>query len=207
MIAKSTMHTRVLRCCLQDPPSQANVAGWAMCLQYDQWGRCTVGRFNWVATTITGNPAVALAPNVMTSERSTALHEVMHVLGLKGQHSGMGEARSLFRDENGCTRPDKYLFEDAQQSEGNKEEGFITKQVRHWKTPLVCTIPLVVVKGNHARLVVLYMIWPDLLKFGVASRQYFFLFFFASSSNPYRSKLRSNYSPAGSRNCAETIRL
>ena len=149
-----------------------------MCLQYDQWGRCTVGRFNWVATTITGNPAIALAPNVMTSERSTALHEVMHVLGLKGQHSGMGEQRSLFRDENGCTRPDNYLFVDAAQSEGNKEDGFIKKQVRHWKTPLVCTIPLVVVKGTHVHLVVLYMIWPDLLKCGVASRQYIYIYIY-----------------------------
>ena len=175
MIAKSTMHTRVLRCCLQDPPSQANVAGWAMCLQYDQWGRCTVGRFNWVATTITGNPAVALAPNVMTSERSTALHEVMHVLGLKGQNSAAG---SLFRDENGCPRPDKYLFEDAQQSEGNKEEGFITKQVRHWKTPLVCTIPLVVVKGDPCAFGRVVHDLAGFAKIWSSVGQYFFLFYF-----------------------------
>ena len=119
---------------LQDPPDLYPVAGWALCLQEDQWGRCTVGRFNWAANIITDNPRIALAPNVIASERSFALHQTMHILGFKSQNSITG---SLFRDDKGCRRPDSFLFEDAVQSEGKAENGFITKYVRHWKTPKV----------------------------------------------------------------------
>lgn len=30
------------------PSPYSNIAAWAMCLQRDQYGRCTVGQFNWV---------------------------------------------------------------------------------------------------------------------------------------------------------------
>lgn len=120
-----------------DPPASTGVAGFAYCVQQDQWGRCTVGVFNWVATTITDNPIIANAPNVIASERSTALHETMHILGLKRQNSNQA---SLFRDKWGCQRPDSFLFEDAKQSDGTDEDGFITKEVRHWKTPLVLQV-------------------------------------------------------------------
>ena len=120
---------------LQNPPIKAGVAGWAQCLQTDQWGRCTVGLFNYVATTITGNLAIALAaPNVISSERSTSLHETMHVLGLKSQTRNTG----FFRKKDGCPMTDAELFEDAPQSEGTLQDGYVTKRVRHWKTPKVC---------------------------------------------------------------------
>lgn len=119
--------------CLQNPPISAGVAGWAQCLQKDQWGRCTVGLFNFVATTLTGNPAIALAPNIIASERSTSLHETMHVLGLKSQT----ENTQFFRKKDGCPMTNAELFEDAPQSAGTLEAGFVTKRVRHWRTPKV----------------------------------------------------------------------
>lgn len=114
-----------------NPPEASGVAGYAFCAQQDQWGRCTVGFFNWVSTTITGNPIIALTPNIISSERATALHETMHVLGLKRVNSA---GNNFFRDEYGCKRPDDWLFEDSPQSSG---ENAVVKQVRHWKTPLV----------------------------------------------------------------------
>jgi len=161
-----------------NPPISAGVAGWAQCLQKDQWGRCTVGLFNFVATTITGNPIVALAPNVISSERSTSLHETMHVLGLKSQTSSSG----FFRKKNGCAMEDAELFEDGPQSEGTMEDGFVTKRVRHWKTPKVLElarqqfgcdtlkgVPMEDVKMGYLAHWEARVMGPDVMSYGIGS--------------------------------------
>jgi hypothetical protein len=61
-------------------PSPASpIAGFALCYQRDQRGRCTVGQFNWVPSLI--NTATPLDPQTTENEMHTALHELMHIIG------------------------------------------------------------------------------------------------------------------------------
>jgi hypothetical protein len=61
------------------PSPFQNAAGWATCVQSDQYGRCTVGHLNIVPELL--NVAEATSPPVVVDERHTALHELVHVLG------------------------------------------------------------------------------------------------------------------------------
>ena len=61
------------------PSPNVPIAGYATCLQFDQWNRCTVGLFNWVPELL--NVAQASYASVIESELHTALHELTHVLG------------------------------------------------------------------------------------------------------------------------------
>lgn len=61
------------------PSPYRPVAGYASCVQTDQYGRCTVGFINIVPELLDvegGN-----SPATITSERHTTLHELTHVLG------------------------------------------------------------------------------------------------------------------------------
>ena len=61
-------------------PSPASpIAGFAVCYQRDQRGRCTVGQFNWVPNIL--NVDSPTDNQVVESEMHTALHEIVHVLG------------------------------------------------------------------------------------------------------------------------------
>ena len=61
------------------PSPNIPIAGFAVCLQRDQWNRCTVGWFNWVPALL--NVAQTTYDSVIESEMHTALHEFLHVLG------------------------------------------------------------------------------------------------------------------------------
>jgi hypothetical protein len=61
------------------PAPFAQVAAYATCLQRDQYGRCTVGRFNWVPNAL--EPEKRYTAASIVSERHTALHEIVHILG------------------------------------------------------------------------------------------------------------------------------
>jgi hypothetical protein len=61
------------------PSPNKPIAGYAVCKQKDQLGRCTVGHFNWVPELF--KPAKAADPAVVGSEMHTALHEMAHLFG------------------------------------------------------------------------------------------------------------------------------
>jgi hypothetical protein len=96
---------------------KSGIAGYASCLQSDQWGRCTVGFFEWVPDTLT--PSQYFYPDVQMLERATALHECMHVLG------GIKNS-NLFRNADtgaAMVNGDKILIADD-----------VGKQVAYWVT-------------------------------------------------------------------------
>ena len=83
-----------------EPSPDVAIAGYAGCQQQDQYGRCTVGVFNWVPALL--NLATPDAGDTITSELHTAIHEMVHVLG------GMGPGpagNTVFIDELGAPRP------------------------------------------------------------------------------------------------------
>ncbi len=61
------------------PSPNKPIAGYAVCKQKDQLGRCTVGHFNWVPELF--KPAKADDPATAGSEMHTALHEIAHLFG------------------------------------------------------------------------------------------------------------------------------
>lgn len=64
------------------PSPWAALNGYATCQQRDQHGRCIVGSYNWVPKVLTvadGQPSTS--PDIVSAERHTALHELIHVLG------------------------------------------------------------------------------------------------------------------------------
>jgi len=61
------------------PRPHHKLSGFAFCVQHDQHHRCTVGVFNWVPNVV--SVADQLLPASIASERHTALHEVIHILG------------------------------------------------------------------------------------------------------------------------------
>eukprot|EP01138_Halocafeteria_seosinensis_P001181 gb/GECG01001208.1/.p1 GENE.gb/GECG01001208.1/~~gb/GECG01001208.1/.p1 ORF type:complete len:1178 (+),score=114.14 gb/GECG01001208.1/:1-3534(+) len=61
------------------PAPFSSVAGYASCLQRDQYQRCTVGQFNWIPDLF--DVGGQNADNVIRSERHTAVHELTHILG------------------------------------------------------------------------------------------------------------------------------
>eukprot|EP00501_MAST-03F_sp_TOSAG23-6_P000289 GSMAST32.ASY1.ANO1.296.1 assembled CDS len=63
---------------MQSHPT-ASVSGFAYCVQYDQYGRCTVGFHNIVPEGI--DVANTLVPDVQQEERKLSLHETFHLLG------------------------------------------------------------------------------------------------------------------------------
>ena len=100
---------------------KSGIAGYASCQQSDQYGRCTVGYFEWVPDTLSVDQL--FFPDVAMLERSTALHECMHVLG------GIKNSQ-LFRDaETGEGQPNSYKLSIQ------IESPFIGKQIAMWKTP------------------------------------------------------------------------
>jgi hypothetical protein len=83
------------------------IAGYATCLQRDQRGRCTVGQFNWVPERlVTG--AASTSPDVIESEMSVALHELVHVFG--GMSPGSDASSSPFVDDTGAPRVPADIF-------------------------------------------------------------------------------------------------
>ena len=83
---------------MTDEPSPFTpIAGFAECLQVDQYHRCTVGWFNWVPELL--DTANSGSPATITSELHTAMHEIAHVLG--GMGPGVAGA-SIFIDDAGA---------------------------------------------------------------------------------------------------------
>ena len=77
------------------PIPHQKLAGFAFCVQRDQHQRCTVGVFNWVPAVL--SVADQELPASTSSDRHTALHEVIHVLG------GIFP-NGPFIDDNGLTK-------------------------------------------------------------------------------------------------------
>jgi hypothetical protein len=104
------------------PVSDGEVAGYAFCAQYDQFGRCTVGYVN-LAPDEVSSTASRFDPKVMMEERAVLLHEVLHV-------AGCCKDSDLFRDAaTGRELSDagKWLIED--------DSPFLTKRITKWATP------------------------------------------------------------------------
>jgi len=81
-------------------------AGWATCLQRDQFKRCTVGYINIVPELVDVDGANS--PATISDERHTALHELTHVLGgilPDGGHVGA--------DGNPLSASDVWLYHQA----------------------------------------------------------------------------------------------
>jgi len=100
----------------------AGLNGYARCRQFDQYGRCTVGEFNWVPTVL--DPSKINEPDAIGAQRHTALHEMVHVLG------GIGPSR-VFRTETGAEVPfgDLWVL-------GDESEAY-PKKVTKCKSPKV----------------------------------------------------------------------
>ena len=70
---KSVSDADVLIIVTAQPSVQTSVAATATCLQRDQYGRCTVGWFNWVPKFL--NTEMPNARTVVSNELATAAHE------------------------------------------------------------------------------------------------------------------------------------
>lgn len=94
------------------PMPYHKLAGFAYCAQRDQLNRCTVGVFNWVPKVL--DVANKDLPSSAASERHTAIHEIVHVLGgifPNGPHiddSGAIKTSGVYiveRDSQGYDKP------------------------------------------------------------------------------------------------------
>jgi hypothetical protein len=86
------------------PSPNSPIAGYALCLQSDQWGRCTVGQFNWVPSGLDRTGYLADSESSKESELHTAMHELVHVFG--GMGPGYTQPTSNFvNNSNGCRQP------------------------------------------------------------------------------------------------------
>jgi hypothetical protein len=85
------------------PSPFSPIAGYAMCIQADQFGRCTVGQFNWVPEVLSISGWVNKLDAAKESELHTALHEIMHVLG--GMGPGVSLSSSSFITPAGVRAP------------------------------------------------------------------------------------------------------
>ncbi len=85
---------------IAQPSPNSPIAGYASCVQRDQYQRCTVGLFNWVPEII--DVEGTDAPDVTASELHTAIHEMTHVLG--GMNPGTNANDIMFIDDNGLPR-------------------------------------------------------------------------------------------------------
>ena len=104
--------------------SRSNIAGSARCTQEDACGRCVVGHFNWVPDMI--DAANAEASDAIATQRHTALHETVHVLG------GMALNRQFRNGSTGAALPpaDVVLIEDVTYNG-------VTRKVKKIVTPLI----------------------------------------------------------------------
>lgn len=112
------------------PSPFASLAGYASCLQTDQFGRCTVGYVNIVPATL--NPAQGSEPSVVDDELHTAIHEMNHILG--GIRPGAG-----FIDEAGNPQPENYIFTIEEAFDEDARDG-VSKPVTLIRTPRVVNL-------------------------------------------------------------------
>jgi hypothetical protein len=157
-------------------PSPASpIAGFAVCYQRDQRGRCTVGQFNWVPEIL--NVEASSLPDTIESEMHTALHELVHVLG--GMSPGSTVAATPFIDETGAQRSTGvFAVEDdpVYGVPGKKRTLIVTPRVANFtQTYLDCPtargLPLEDVplgKGSHWEARVM---GPELMSYGSGSGQ------------------------------------
>lgn len=180
------------------PSPNKPIAGFATCLQRDQYRRCTVGWFNWVPELI--NVEETLSPDTIASELHTALHETVHVLG--GMGPGISAASSPFIDDTGNTMAAGLVWQVALDAGYNKQMTYIvTPRVKNIsRTYFGCStmigFPLEDVKlgqGTHweARLA-----GPEFMSYGTNSGLIYIsdlTFAFLEDTNQYIA----NYSMAG----------
>ena len=107
------------------------IAGFALCMQMDQWDRCTVGHFNWVPSIF--DVTNRERPDVIAGDRHTALHELAHVLGAVIVPETGGDPNP-FRMPDGTPRPatDIFIVED--------ESAHYAKEVIKVKTPSILNL-------------------------------------------------------------------
>jgi hypothetical protein len=77
------------------------IAGSATCVTRDQWGRCVVGHVNLVPGAFSPG---AISPLRQISQRQTALHELIHILG------GMNPSEVFRNASTGERLPDSQVF-------------------------------------------------------------------------------------------------
>ena len=123
------------------PDPSGATAGYASCRQRDQWGRCTVGNFNWSPAVLEPGEMLTVAdvaddskedPTQQAQERHTALHEVIHVLG------GIKPDNQIKAD--GTTKPktEVYIIDDDTVALGDGTT--VTRQTQKMITPRVLEI-------------------------------------------------------------------
>ena len=97
-------HTDLVVIMTARPSPNSPIAGYALCLQSDQWGRCTVGQFNWVPDGLDAAGYALGSEPSREAELHTALHEMVHVFG--GMGPGSYQPSSNFVDNaSGCRQP------------------------------------------------------------------------------------------------------
>lgn len=101
--------------------------GYALCRQLDQHGRCTVGQFNWVPDVL--DAETADNEDTIQSQRHTALHEMVHVLG------GIGVNRVFVNPETGAPADPADVWYSAPET-GH----FAPKMMTYIKTPKVVAL-------------------------------------------------------------------
>lgn len=105
-VSGSFQNTDLVMIMTARPSPSSPIAGFALCYQRDQRGRCTVGQFNWVPSLI--NTATPSDPQTTENEMHTALHELMHILGGVGPRSA---SNSLFLNPiTGVTLPSSSVY-------------------------------------------------------------------------------------------------
>ena len=182
------------------PSPNRPVAGYASCLQRDQYGRCTVGQFNWVPELV--SVADADSVDTMTNVLHTALHEIVHVLG--GMGPGSFPTGTAFINELGEPKAasEVFLVQPDPAYGGTKDVTYIItpKVVNITRTAFNCdSIPgfpledLTLGAGSHweARLA-----GPELMSYGTGSGLVFvsdLTLAFLEDTNQYVA----NYSKAG----------
>jgi hypothetical protein len=123
------------------PDPTGSTAGYAGCRQQDQWGRCTVGNFNWNPAVIEVGEMQSTAdvsddskedPMQQAQERHTALHELIHVLG------GIKSDSQIDANGNAKAFSDVFVIDDdvVDLGDGNS----VNRQSKKLKTPKVLEI-------------------------------------------------------------------
>ena len=158
------------------PSPFSAVMGYAQCVQWDQWHRCTVGLFNWVPEYIDVETPESDASS--DSELHTALHEITHLLG--GIFPGATKASSSFVDALGqpALASNTFTVEDdpAYPNSGKKRTVITSPKVKafaqkYYNCPTAMGVPiedLPLGKGAHWEARVM---GPELMSYGTNTGQ------------------------------------
>ena len=171
--AQSYANTDLVVIMTARPEPGRSIAAYAACLQRDQYGRCTVGLFNWVPAVF--DVASQRSPETISNERTTALHELVHIFG------GMSVGRTgstPFIDDAGNMRDISELLVTEQDGPGYPK--VVTKvrtprvldMVRqHFGCPTMTGMPLedLPLAGGYASHWEARLMGPEVMSYGSGS--------------------------------------